>query len=169
LINTKPGWTEPDPFVAGRPKMPAGLSANAEAEWRRLVPKLVKRETVTKVDASALEVHCRCWSRYIVVATLAEENPLETVYWTTDGVERSKTVESPASKMASRLEGQIARFLKEFGATPASRAHTKAAPPPPPPPDPQDRLLDRTVEQPLIVDDTPEIDIFAIDTTTETP
>jgi P27 family predicted phage terminase small subunit len=143
--------------------MPAGLSLVAQAEWKRLVPKLGRRKTLTKADASGFEIYVRMYSRYVKVADLAEANPLETVYWTgPDGVVRSKTVESPASKMAARLEGQLARYLKEFSATPASRDKTKAAPPPPPPADPNAHVLDRNAEQP-VVDDTPEIDIWSIE------
>src|ERR1700674_4565842 len=104
LQSTKPEWSDPDPFQSGKPKMPADLPPLAQAEWKRLVPQLGKRKTLTKADASAFEIYVRAYSRWRKLADLAEANPLETVYWTnSDGVERSKTVESPASKMAARL------------------------------------------------------------------
>jgi len=161
LAHTKPEWSDPDPFQSGKPKMPADLPPLAEGEWKRLVPQLGKRKTLTKADASAFEIYVRAYSRWRKVADLAELNPIELVTWVgSDGIEHSKTVESPASKMAARLEGQLARYLKEFSATPASRDRTKAAPPPSPPPDPDEHVLDRNAEQP-VPDDTPEIDIYS--------
>ena len=101
-------------FKSGRPKMPDGLPPEAEEEWRRLVPKLCRRKTMTKVDASACEIYVRMWARYIVVADEAQAYPL-----TPDGEE------SGASKIATRLESNLKNMLKELSATPASCRHTK--------------------------------------------
>ena len=101
-------------FKSGRPKMPDGLPPEAAKEWRRLVPKLCRRKTMTKVDASACEIYCRMWARYIVVADEAQAYPL-----TPD------RQESGASKIATRLESNLKNMLKELSATPASRRHTK--------------------------------------------
>jgi len=113
-------------FAAGRPKMPSDLSPIAQQEWARLCPKLNKRKTLTKADASALEIYCRIFSRWRKVADIAEESPLETTSWTDgDGITRTKTEESAASKIAAKLEGQLRAYLVQFSATPSSRCRTK--------------------------------------------
>ena len=61
-------------FAAGRPKMPSDLPPLAVAEWARLCPKLNKRKTLTKADASALEIYCRIYSRWRKVESLAKES-----------------------------------------------------------------------------------------------
>lgn len=119
-------------FAAGRPKMPSDLPPLAVAEWARLCPKLNKRKTLTKADASALEIYCRIYSRWRKVESLAEESPLETTSWTDgDGVTRTRTEESAASKIAAKLEGQLRAYLTQFSATPASRCRTKPPKEPP--------------------------------------
>src|ERR1017187_9355371 len=114
-------------FPASRPKMPAGLPPAAEAEWKRIVPKLCRRKTLTKADSSCLEIYVRMWARYLKVADSAQENPLTEL-----------GEESAASKIASRLESNLKNLLKELSATPASRRHTK--PPKEEPKSPADDL-----------------------------
>jgi P27 family predicted phage terminase small subunit len=128
LTGTKPQWVtgdEPD-FVGGRPKMPKDLTPEAQEEWKRIVNGLSKRRTVTRVDSSMLELYVRMWARYKKVAALAEANPCTEVSWVDkNGDEHFKTVEHPASKMATQLENSLRNMLKELSATPASRSRTK--------------------------------------------
>ncbi len=148
-------------FASGRPKMPADLPPLAEQEWRRLCPKLCKRKTLTKGDASALEIYCRMYSRWRKVADIAEADPLERVSWLdTNGKEHSKTVESAASKCAARLEASLRNFLMQFGGTPVTRSKTQ---PPKPESEPAQPLPTRDETPPI--DDTPDVDIWALDET----
>lgn len=126
LQGTRPEWSEEPEFTSGRPKLPKGMSQIAEEEWKRLVPKLSKRKQLTKADASALEIYCRVFARWRKVADMAEENPLsETVWYGKDGEPHTKVEESPASKIAARLESQLRAYLVQFSATPASRKLTR--------------------------------------------
>jgi P27 family predicted phage terminase small subunit len=121
---------EVDNFPAGRPQMPKDLPPLAEQEWRRLVPKLNKRRQLSKADGSAVEIYCRMYSRWRRVADLAEDEPLERVTWLdTNGNEHSKTVESAASKIATRLEASLRNFLMQLSATPAARGKTPSTTP----------------------------------------
>ena len=118
-------------FTAGRPKMPKDLSPVAEAEWKRMTKQLLKRGTLTSVDASSLEVYVRMFSRWKKAAELAEENPTTETEWTdSQGTVHTKVVENPASKIAARLEISLRAYQKEFSATPASRDKAKRAAPP---------------------------------------
>jgi P27 family predicted phage terminase small subunit len=153
--------TDAPDFPAGRPKMPHDLSPAAEAEWRRIVPKLGKRKTLTKADASSIEIYVREFARYKKVAQLAEENPLERVSWLdTNGNEHFKTVESAASKVAAKLASSLRNFLKELSATPASRDKTK--PPKVSEEKPTDDFPTRDEMAP-VGDGTPDIDLNSID------
>lgn len=146
-------------FAAGRPQMPADLPPLAEQEWRRLCPKLCKRRTLTKADASALEVYVRMYSRWRKVADLAEQEPISEVCWVDKDGAHTKYTESAASKIATRLEASLRNFLMQFSATPATRSRTK-----PPKEEPPVEPLPTVDETPL-VDETPDIDLDSIDLT----
>jgi len=128
LSGTKPSafsFDEPI-FASGRPKMPADLCPVAAAEWKRIVPKLCKRKQLTKADASGFEIYCRIFARWRKVEAMAAEHPLsETLWLDKNGNEHIKVEESPASKIASRLESQMRAYLVQFSATPVSRKLTK--------------------------------------------
>jgi P27 family predicted phage terminase small subunit len=128
LQGTKPtAWSLDEPiFASGRPKMPVDLSPVAEAEWKRLVPKLCRRKQLTKADASVLEIYCRIYARWRKVEAIAAERPLSETSWLDkNGNEHIKVEESPASKIAARLESQMRAYLVQFSATPVSRKLTK--------------------------------------------
>ena len=164
LSNTKPEWSEEIAFPAGRPKMPNDLCPVAEAEWKRLVPKLCKRKQLTKADASALEIYCRIFARWRKVEPMAAARPLSEASWIDkNGNEHIKVDESPASKIAARLESQMRAYLTLFSATPVSRKLTK--------PDTKTKpdltkadaaILSREAAQPAAVEE-PEPDLDAID------
>jgi len=127
LQGTRPEWTARGlTFVGGKPKRPADLTPEAETEWKRLVNELNRRGTLTRVDSSMLELYVRMWSRWRKVATIAEANPVTEVSWLDkSGAEHFKTIEHPASAMATRLENSLRNMLKELSATPASRERTR--------------------------------------------
>ena len=126
ITGTKPEWSDEPEFISGRPKMPSGLSPGAVEERRRLVPKLCKRKQLSKADASCLELYVRIYSRWRTFEAMAAENPIsETVWYGKDGEEHVKHEESPASKIAARLESQLRALLIQMSATPASRKLTK--------------------------------------------
>jgi len=131
---TVPEWTNSGApaFAGGRPKMPRDLSPVAQAEWRRLTKELAKRGTLTRVDSSALEIYVRMFARWKkCVDDIERRGPVVDVSWMgSDGVERFKTVENPASKIANRLENSMRAMLREFGSTPASREAAKPTAPP---------------------------------------
>jgi P27 family predicted phage terminase small subunit len=120
LHGTRPHDRKETDFVAARPKMPPDMPPAAVEEWKRLVPKLCKRKLLTRADASALELYCRIFSRWRQVSLLADQSPMITNA-------RGELVESPASKIACRLEASLRAYQKEFSVTPASRRLT--APP----------------------------------------
>jgi P27 family predicted phage terminase small subunit len=128
LQGTKPtAWSLDEPiFASGRPKMPNDLCPVAEAEWKRIVPKLCRRKQLTKADASLMELYCRVFARWRKVERMAAEHPFSETSWLDkNGNEHIKVEESPASKIAARLESQLRALLVQMSATPVSRKLTK--------------------------------------------
>jgi P27 family predicted phage terminase small subunit len=51
--------------TVGKPTMPATLSAEAKAEWRRVVPELERMGTITKLDRGLLIRYCTAWADWL--------------------------------------------------------------------------------------------------------
>lgn len=96
------------------------------AVWKKLFGPLHRRRTLTKADSAVAELLVEDWILWQTVNAEAQVNPFSEVTWRDSaGNERSKRVESPATKMAASLQRSITQKLKEFSATPASREKTK--------------------------------------------
>ena len=54
----------------GAPRMPVKLSAEAKAEWRRVVPVLAKIGILATVDRQVLIRYCEAWSEWLELAEL---------------------------------------------------------------------------------------------------
>src|SRR5205807_9778783 len=50
--------------VGGKPKMPKHLSPIARDKWKELTRALAQRNTLTKVDANALELYCETYAQW---------------------------------------------------------------------------------------------------------
>lgn len=166
LAATKPEWSDEPSFASGRPKMPKDLCPVAEAEWKRLVPKLCRRKQLTKADASALEIYCRVYARWRKVEAMAAANPLSETSWLDkNGNEHIKVEESAASRIAARLESQMRAYLTQFSATPVSRKLTQ--PPKNEKPDPskaEAALLSRdAMPSPAVPEAEPDLDALLKD------
>jgi P27 family predicted phage terminase small subunit len=122
-------------FTKGKPKMPKDLPPAAAEEWKRLSKSLSARGTLTKTDASAMEVYVRLFAHWkLVCAEIDKYGPMVDE---TDDKGNVRRVQNPAMKMAAALEHLIARYLASFSATPITREKTKpAAQPKPPAPEP---------------------------------
>lgn len=96
------------------------------ALWKKLFSSLHRRNTLTKGDSAAAELLVENWLLWEVVNAEAQARPFSEVTWVDSaGHEHTKMTESAASKMAATLQRGIMQALKEFSATPASRAKTK--------------------------------------------
>jgi len=118
------------PFAAGRPKMPKDLSPVAQAEWKRIVGQLKKRGTLTKVDASAIEVYARTFAQWRAFCEEVEtRGPMidEPIVNKDGDVTGTRRVQNPAAKLAVQLGNALRQYQKEFSATPASRERAKPA------------------------------------------
>jgi P27 family predicted phage terminase small subunit len=95
-------------------KMPAGLPAAAQREWKRVVPFLEKAGVVNGYDQAALADYCLCVHR------LAECEADVTKRGVLVEGERGK-VKNPALQLAREYRNSIRQWCSEFGLTPSSR------------------------------------------------
>jgi P27 family predicted phage terminase small subunit len=58
MKGAKPKLVIDNDAVTGAPAAPGWLSSHAKAEWRRVMPGLVKRRILTKADLGSLENYC---------------------------------------------------------------------------------------------------------------
>jgi P27 family predicted phage terminase small subunit len=108
---------------AGQPKMPTHLSKAAKAEWRRLVPLLLERGSLTDADSAVLSIYAENYSRWLAAKADVEANGLTIVISVLDkhGVAVTTRKTNPALRTLENCERSLRAFLREFGMTPATR------------------------------------------------
>lgn len=120
----RPSRTRPAPKAdAGIPRPPAGMSAQAAAEWKRVVPLLTKRGNLTLLDRAALWAYCEAWSRALT-ATKAFNAGSPVVKSQNDRGGKK----NPAAQIARDAATELRIWCDEFGMTPSSRGRMAAPP-----------------------------------------
>src|SRR5690348_9736601 len=61
---------------ASCPEMPAHLTKEAKREWKRVLPMLLERGSVTHADSSVLALYCETFARWLQAKRDVEENGL---------------------------------------------------------------------------------------------
>lgn len=138
---------EPRP-EAKAPAMPAWLSVRAKAEWKRIVPELLRLGLLARVDLAALSGYCQAYAeveeatrtiekegRICKMPIFADDDVIETVHDPTTGqVTGTKVVVAKGTKIGERLKSHpavaqqqqamrlVKQFLGEFGLSPSSRS-----------------------------------------------
>lgn len=98
------------------PRAPAWLTPEAAAEWKRVMPGLVDRGTITTADLSACELYCSAVGDALVARkTIAAEG-------TTTTNRLGETKRHPAYSTLREMQGEARRWAAELGLTPASRS-----------------------------------------------
>jgi P27 family predicted phage terminase small subunit len=117
---------EPKPKIEA-PSMPKHLTAEARAEWERLAPILVRLHLLSKLDRAAFSAYCQAWARHVE----AEEQiaKASALAFTHNGY----PIVNPWATISKQAVEQMAKFLGEFGLTPASRSRVFAGGPVIPP------------------------------------
>lgn len=99
-----------------RPKMPAWLSEDEQAEWKRITRELAAMQLLTSADADAIAVYCQVAVRYRAASDEVRDKGLTVM--TPNGY----PVINPALSIVNKCIQQMHRLLTEFGMTPASRS-----------------------------------------------
>jgi P27 family predicted phage terminase small subunit len=153
---------------AQRPRMPEHLSPVAQAKWREIVRELYKRNTVTRVDGTAIEIICNQYERLRECQKEIAEHGIMVEEEVSNGSGNVYTRRSlnPACKQATSLENSIRAMLMQLGSTPASRERAKAAKTSPkdaPLPADSAGALAANVFDQIENDEVPEIEIETLD------
>lgn len=96
------------------PPAPAYLSAQAKAEWKRIMPQLIARRIITRADLAGIENYCTAAGAVRQIAELINAMPV------------------PDLKLAGlqiRYAQTARQLASEYGLTPTSRARIGSAAP----------------------------------------
>jgi P27 family predicted phage terminase small subunit len=97
--------------VATALRVPAWLSKDAKAEWRRIMPLLVERRVVTQSDLGCVEAYCVAIGRVRELEKLIQANPLDKALY---------RLQTQSMQTARQLAA-------ELGLTPVSRSRPSIA------------------------------------------
>jgi P27 family predicted phage terminase small subunit len=108
---------------ADLPKMPSYLSPDARKEWRRLLPLLMNRGSLTAGDAQGLALHCECFARWVACQKKINEEGITQTVTVLDKTGNAVTRTKPhvCLKIAQDCERALRISLASLGLTPLSR------------------------------------------------
>jgi P27 family predicted phage terminase small subunit len=113
------------------PRMPSHLTKEARAEWRRILPMLLQRRSLTPADAQVLALYTENYSRWLAAKRDVEENGIVVSTTVLDkhgaAIQTRKT--NPALRTLENCERSLRALLRELGATPATRERVLPAKP----------------------------------------
>lgn len=118
-------------FPVEAPDMPDWLSADAVAEWQRVVPDLLTLGLVSKLDMMALASYCEAvadWRRFrrLIAEKNAEAEGAGDIQTFATGAKQISVWRQLANDAEKRANAAGA----QFGFSPMARRNLKAAPPP---------------------------------------
>lgn len=122
--------SEPQPD-AGAPEMPAGLSDEAEAEWRRILPILASMRVLTVADSATIAGYCQSFADWIgAQADIREHGRLieEPITNRMGEVVGHRLKKNPAITIASDMKKAMRAYASDLGLSPASRTRVHATP-----------------------------------------
>ncbi len=115
---TKPAKSGDVKYPAGTPKMPAGMSAVAQTEWRRIVKLLSDAGVIADVDRAVLTVYCETWADVCKLQKIVQQADFDYLD------ENCRKI----VRMLGAAETRLLKFAQQLGCTPASRSRVKADP-----------------------------------------
>jgi P27 family predicted phage terminase small subunit len=101
-------------FVRLAPEPPDWLSAEAAAEWQRVVPELQRLELIKPLDRAALTAYCETWSRYV---NALMEIKVHGLFATGS---QGQPIKNPAVMIAESCGKELRAWCAEFGFTPSA-------------------------------------------------
>jgi len=126
---------KPSEVTGGRPKVPDHLSEDAKKEWRRIIPLLEQRGTLSRADGASIALYCETHARWLQAKRDVADHGIIVVTTVLDrnGEQVTSRKQNPALKIAENAERSLRAFLREFGMTPSSRERVKPTKPAPEP------------------------------------
>lgn len=96
------------------PEPPDWLSEEALALWRRLAPALDRLDVLKDEDREAFTAYCETWATYVKALRLVRSHGLTCKH------PQTGQHKNPAVGIVETAGGQLMRFAREFGLTPAA-------------------------------------------------
>ncbi|MFJ3878056.1 phage terminase small subunit P27 family [Streptomyces sp. NPDC090077] len=95
------------------PEPPDWLSAEAAAEWRRVVPGLTRLDILKEEDRAVLAAYCETWATFVDAIRQQHQEGLTIEA-------RQGTLAHPAVGIARAAGRELRSFAAHFGLTPSS-------------------------------------------------
>ena len=117
----------------GAPPMPDVLSADAMAEWERLVPALISLGLVSELDSMALATYCQAtadWRRYQRLITQRNAASADELGGDIQTFKTGAQQMHVLRQLANDAEKRANAAGAQFGMSPMSRRNLKTAPAP---------------------------------------
>lgn len=115
------------------PEPGAHLGPDARDEWERITPHLMKLGLVTEIDKAALEAYCIAYGEVVwcsrTIESAQAEDPTGFMYRRVKVGDRGYEQMSWVLSHRARSMELLARFLAEFGLSPAQRSRVTASDP----------------------------------------
>jgi len=122
----------PTTLVAGRPRVPKGISADAKRVFKLLCKQLEARRALTEGDGFLLQLAAELWDRRArAQAKLLEEGEV-CLYTRLDSNSVAHKIEKPNLhlKIAAETEKQLVSILDRLGLSPLAGSKIKQTRPP---------------------------------------
>lgn len=120
------------------PGCPAHLLPEARKEYKRIAPELMRYGLISKLDRAALCLYLQTWAELVYAEKIiqrqqkqaeikrAEAEARGEEYEGKDGLveitKNGNVIYSPYWVIANRARANVAKFLEQFGMSPASRS-----------------------------------------------
>jgi P27 family predicted phage terminase small subunit len=119
------------------PDAPASLRGEALSEWERIAPHLAKLGLISQIDRAALAAYCTAWGDFVwaenrvaalndAARELGDKTGEHGRIWDTPS--GYKQISVPL-QIRNRAMEVMAKFLAEFGMSPAARSRVTASDP----------------------------------------
>ena len=101
--------------IIARPAMPRSLSAEAKAEWRRVVPELENIGILARIDRSVLTRYCAAWADWCELEGLLQRSGKLIKG------QKGNLVRNPLWLMKRDAEQTVTELARQLGLTPVAR------------------------------------------------
>ena len=112
---------EPKPDAGRLPSAPRWLSDEAKREWKRLAPRLHAVGLLTEVDGTALGLLCEAFAQYVAAKAVVDREGMLLMS------EKGNAYQHPAAGLMTQARGELMKWSREFGMTPAARSRISVA------------------------------------------
>lgn len=99
----------------GVPGMPAWLSAEGKAEWRRVASELDELGTLAKIDRAVLATYCDAWAQFVAARKIVTDDGLLVPGY------RGSLVKNPAWQLYRESAALVQALAKDLLTSPAAR------------------------------------------------